>query len=60
MSRIETAKKNIDPDIWEKLPQEARIILVENGFISVPMKTISISELYGEGDILNDIVVESL
>lgn len=60
MSRIETAKKNIDPDIWEKLPQEARIILRENGFISVPMKIISISELYGEGDILNDIVVESL
>lgn len=60
MSWIETAKKTIDPDIWEKLPQEARIILGKNGFISVPMKTISISELYGEGDILNDIVVESL
>lgn len=52
MSRIVKALKNIDPDIWKKLPEEAQLVLRENGFISVPMKTVSISELYGDGDSL--------
>ena len=56
MSRIVKALKNIDPYIWKKLPEEAQLVLRENGFISVPMKTVSISELYGDGDSLNGFV----
>lgn len=58
MSRIDKAKKNIAPEIWKKLPEEAKTVLRQNGFVSMPMKTINYSDLFEDITLSDEIVVK--